>query len=40
MRRVLGGDRSWWLSTNPLGAVGAHVILLSLMGWGFGSLFA
>jgi hypothetical protein len=39
MRRVLGGDRFWWLSMGLLGVVGTLVIFLSLMGW-FGSSFA
>jgi hypothetical protein len=40
MRRVHGGDRFWWLSTGLLGVVGVLVLLLSPMGWAFGSLFA
>jgi hypothetical protein len=39
MRRMLGGDWFWWLSIGLSGEVGALVILLRLMGWGFGSLF-
>jgi hypothetical protein len=40
IRKVFGEDRFWWLSMGLLGVVGALVILLSPMGWGFGSLFA
>jgi hypothetical protein len=39
MRRMLGGERSWWLSMGLLGVVGTPVLFLSLMGWGFGSIF-
>jgi hypothetical protein len=39
MRRMLGGDQFWWLSIGLSGEVGALVILLRLMGWGFESLF-
>jgi hypothetical protein len=40
IRRVLGGDRFWWLSMGLLRVVGTLVVLLSPMGRGFGSLFA
>ena len=39
MRRMLGGERSWWLSMGLLGVVGTPMLFLSLMGWGFGSIF-
>jgi hypothetical protein len=39
MRRKFDRDRFWWLSMGLLGEVGTLVILLWLMGWGFGSLF-
>jgi hypothetical protein len=39
MRRMLGEDRFWRLSMGLPGEVGALVILLRPMGWGFGSLF-
>ena len=39
MRRWLGGDRFWWPSMVLLRVDGIPVTLLSLMGWGFGSLY-
>jgi hypothetical protein len=39
MRRMLDGERSWWLSMGLLGVVGTLVLFLSHMGWGFGSIF-
>jgi hypothetical protein len=39
MRRVFDGNRFRWLSVGLPREVGAPVILLRLMGWGFGSLF-
>jgi hypothetical protein len=39
MRWMLGGERSWWLSMGLLGVVGALVLFLSHMRWGFGSIF-
>jgi hypothetical protein len=40
MRMGLGGDRFWWLSMGVLRVDGDLVILLSHMGWGFGSIYA
>jgi hypothetical protein len=39
MKRTLGRDRFWCLSMSLFRVVGALVILLSHIGWGFGSLF-
>ena len=39
MRIGLGGDRFWWLSMGFLGVDGDLVLLLSYMGWGFGSIY-
>jgi hypothetical protein len=35
----LGGDWFWWLSMGLLGVDGDLVILLSHIGWGFGSIY-
>jgi hypothetical protein len=39
MRMRLGGDRFWWLSMGLHGMDGILVLLLSHMGWGFGSIY-
>jgi hypothetical protein len=39
MRMGLGEDRFWWLSMGLIGMDGVPVILLSHMGWGFGSIY-
>ena len=39
MRRGHGGDRFWWPSMDLLGVDSTPVTLLSLKGWGFGSLY-
>jgi hypothetical protein len=40
MKRVLGGDRSWYQNMGWIGGVGAQGSSLALMGWVYGNTFA